>query len=310
MSITKTIKTHLREHTMEEQHERLSLIETLKEKKNQVSACISEGVDNEQLEDLLNEYVVANDIAQVATGVQSEMSETLKEEATNLFDVQDAIINKFVEVGDYAVAVCSEGDRSNNKKALEGFVKELSETLPNYVSVIENIMKVNTDITKVDVKPRSGVKDIDEGLLESIVEMTEAFEKVSKYVNSLTKVFSKYLPKMSGHNEKLKGYVNSLYEEIIVEDAIKGDHYCIIQPKFAIFGVGRTEDEAWGDAEEWADTTDENWKNSFELKPCTKKVYDYVNANGTPDDWEEKDGVIALPDELSEMKERIQESII
>ena len=303
-------KNESRVHTMEDQNERSNLIDVLKEKKNEVSACMNEGVENEQLQELLNEYIVATDIAQTATSVKSEMSHTIKEEATNLFDVQDSILHKFLEVGDYVVAVCAEGERTNNKKALEGFIKELSETVPEYVDIIENIMKVNTDISKVDVKPRTSVKSVDESLVESIEYMAEAFEKVSKYVNSLTRVFSKYLPRVSKHNDKLKGYVNSLYEELIVEESVKGDHYCIIQPKFAIFGVGRTEDEAWKDAEEWADTTDENWKNSFEVKPCTKSVYDYVNSNGTPDDWEEKDGVIAMPEEIAEMKEKIQESRI
>jgi len=303
-------KNKSRVHTMEDQKERSNLIEVLKEKKNEVSACMNEGVENEHLQELLNEYIVANDIAQTATSVKSEMSQTIKEEATNLFDVQESILHKFLEVGDYVVAVCAEGERTNNKKALEGFIKELSETVPEYVDIIENIMKVNTDISKVDVKPRTSVKNVDESLVESIEQMAEAFDKVSKYVNSLTRVFSKYLPKVSKHNEKLKGYVNNLYEEIIVEESVKGDHYCIIQPKFAIFGVGRTEDEAWKDAEEWADTTDENWKNSFEVKPCTKAVYDYVNSNGTPDEWEEKEGVVAMPEEISEMKEKIQESVI
>ena len=303
-------KNESRVHTMEDQNERSNLIEVLKEKKNEVSACMNEGVENEHLQELLNEYIVANDIAQTATSVKSEMSQTIKEEATNLFDVQDSILHKFVEVGDYVVAVCAEGERTNNKKALEGFIKELSETVPEYVDIIENIMKVNTDISKVDVKPRTSVKGVDESLVESIEYITEAFEKVSKYFNSLTRVFSKYLPRVSKHNEKLKGYVNNLYEEIIVEDSVKGDHYAIVQPNFAIFGVGRTEDEAWKDAEEWADTTDENWKNSFEVKSSTKSVYDYVNSNGTPDDWVEKNGVIAMPDEISEMKERIEESRI
>ena len=303
-------KKESRVHTMEDRNERSNLIELLKEKKNEVSACMNEGVENEQLQELLNEYVVATDIAQTATRVKSEMSHAIKEDATNLFDVQDAILHKFLEVGDYIVAVCAKGERTNNKKALEDFIKELSETVPEYLDIIENIMKVNTDISKVDVKPRTSVKNADESLVESIEYMAEAFEKVSKYINSLTRVFSKYLPRVSKHNDKLKGYANSLYEELIVEESVKGDHYCIIQPKFAIFGVGRTEDEAWNDAEEWADTTDENWKNSFEVKPCTKSVYDYVNSNGTPDDWEEKDGVIAMPEEIAEMKEKIQESRI
>ena len=29
-----------------------------------------------------------------------------------------------------------------------------------------------------------------------------------------------------------------------------------------------------------------------------------------PDEWEEKEGVVAMPEEISEMKEKIQESVI
>lgn len=298
-------KKNIKESTMTDKNERSTMLENIKIKKNEVSACLSEGVEHDQLHDLLEEYVAASDIASTATSMRSEIAESIKEEVINLFDVEDAILNKFLEVGDYIIVVCREGERVNNKKALEGFVEELSQTIPDYVDVIENIMKTNKDITQVDVKPRTSVKSLDESLVESI---SSKIEKFMSYVKGLTRVFSKYLPRLSDHNNNLRAKIDMLYEETIMSESIKGDHYCIIQPNFAIFGVGRTEDEAWNSAEEWADTTDENWKQSFEVKPCTKQVFDYVNKAGTPDEWELSDGVVALPNELVEVKEKIEES--
>ena len=298
-------KKNIKESTMTDNNERSTMLENIKTKKNEVSACLSEGVEHDQLHDLLEEYVAASDIASTATAMRSEIAESIKEEVINLFDVEDAILNKFLEVGDYIIVVCREGERVNNKKALEGFVEELSQTIPDYVDVIENIMKTNQDITQVDVKPRTSVKSLDESIVESI---SSKIEKFMSYVKGLTRVFSKYLPRLSDHNNNLHAKIDMLYEETIMSESIKGDHYCIIQPNFAIFGVGRTEDEAWDSAEEWADTTDENWKQSFEVKPCTKQVFDYVNKSGTPDDWELLNGVVAMPEEISGMKEKIQES--
>lgn len=298
-------KKNIKESTMTDNNERSTMLENIKTKKNEVSACLSEGVEHDKLHDLLEEYVAASDIASTATSMRSEIAESIKEEVINLFDVEDAILNKFLEVGDYIIVVCREGERVNNKKALEGFVEELSQTIPDYVDVIENIMKTNQDITQVDVKPRTSVKSLDESIVESI---SSKIEKFMSYVKGLTRVFSKYLPRLSDHNNNLRAKIDMLYEETIMSESIKGDHYCIIQPNFAIFGVGRTEDEAWDSAEEWADTTDENWKQSFEVKPCTKQVFDYVNKSGTPDDWELSNGVVALPHELVEAKEKIEES--
>lgn len=298
-------KKNIKESTMTDNNERSTMLENIKTKKNEVSACLSEGVEHDKLHDLLEEYVAASDIASTATAMRSEIAESIKEEVINLFDVEDAILNKFLEVGDYIIVVCREGERVNNKKALEGFVEELSQTIPDYVDVIENIMKTNQDITQVDVKPRTSVKSLDESIVESI---SSKIEKFMSYVKGLTRVFSKYLPRLSDHNNNLRAKIDMLYEETIMSESIKGDHYCIIQPNFAIFGVGRTEEEAWNSAEEWADTTDENWKQSFEVKPCTKQVFDYVNKSGTPDDWELSNGVVALPHELVEAKEKIEES--
>ena len=298
-------KKESKEYNMNENEERSPLIEIIKEKKTEVSACLQEGVDHERLKDLLEEYIAASDIAATATDLKKEISPSIKDEVINLFDVEDSILNKFIEVGDYVVVVCRDSERVSNKKALEGFVDELSKAVPDYVDVIENIMKTNKDVSTVDVKPRTSVKQIDELIVESL---SDQFEKVTSYIKGLTRVFSKFLPKLSRHNENLRGKINNLFEEIIISENIKGDHYCVVQPNFAIFGVGKTENEAWNDAEEWADTTDENWKNSFEVKPCTSNVFNYVKKNGTPDDWEEYEGTIVLPSEITDMKEKIEES--
>lgn len=45
--------------------------------------------------------------------------------------------------------------------------------------------------------------------------------------------------------------------------------FAVIQPGYAIFGTGATQDEAWKDAEEWADTNEENWKEDLECWPAS-----------------------------------------
>jgi len=284
--------------------------EELEKLQSRLYSCMEEGTEIKELSEVINEYTVALNMAITAVDVKNYSTDVIKDEAVNLFDVQDSIMYKFLEVGEFIAIVCEDPDAVKSESALYNFIDVLSKTIPEYVRVIENMMKVNHDINNVDIKAESKSKNIDDTLVESIEKMTEAYDKLSKYINSLTRVFSKFIPKLSKNNEKLKSYLNALYESIITEQTIKGDHYCIVQPKFAIFGVGRTEAEAWTDAEEWADTTDENWKNSFEAKPCTKAVYDYVNSNGTPDDWEENNGVIALTDEIKEMREAIEKSKI
>lgn len=311
--MTETVKVSnsniikLKEKIMSENNSRSSLLTNIKEKKNEISACLSEGVVNTELSELMTEYIAISDIASTASNMKKEISPLIKDEVTNLFDVEDAILNKFIEVGDYVVVVCKDHERINKNKALQGFVEELSKAVPEYADVIENIMKTNQDITKVDVKPRLGVKTVDESVVEAL---SSTFEKITKYVSNLTRVFSKYLPRLSSHNDILKSKLNMLYESVIVTENIVGDHFCVIQPNFAIFGVGKTENDAWIDAEEWADTTDENWKQSFEMKPCSQKLYKYVDANGTPDDWEEYEGVIVLADEISDTKSKVEESMI
>lgn len=290
---------------MNENIDRSSLLEMIADKKNKISACLEKGVTSEQLHVLLEEYVAACDIASTALSIRREISDSIKDEVTNLFDVEDAIFDKFLEAGEFILVVCREGGRVSDTKTLGQFTKELSEALPVYIDAVENIMNTNQDISRIDIKPNTTVNSIEESIVESLSSL---IEKVSKYVKGLTRIFSKYIPKLYRHNQSLRASIDILFEETIMNENIKGDHYCIIQPNFAIFGVGRTEEDAWNDAEEWADTTDENWKQSFEAKPCTLNVFNYVNKHGTPDEWEVSDGVVVMPDELEDVKEKVEES--
>ena len=66
--------------------------------------------------------------------------------------------------------------------------------------------------------------------------------------------------------------------------------YAVIQPNYAIFGVGDTVEAAWADAEEWAENFD-----GLDAVPCTQRLFDAVKQLGGQIEWEIVDGVADLP---------------
>lgn len=267
-------------------------------------ATLAEGIENETLAQQIQEFTVSIDMAMDSIELREGVSADIKDDCQSLFDTQTKIFESMTKLGDLIEVALDESQQRPELKEYQEMVEHIETMVPKVQEIVEGIVKSNTYLTTVNVRPEiAGHSKLDESVVENTAKL---FANAGKYIKGVSSVFNGVGPKLVSASNTLQDRVNKLKESIISEDAIKGDYYCVVQPNYAIFGVGKTAEEAWAETEEWADTTDENWKDSFVEKRCSEKLYNTVSKSGTPDKWEEHNGILVMPEEIDELKEAIE----
>lgn len=271
-------------------------------------STLAESIENDALTQQAQEFTVSVDMALESIDLREGVSADIKDDCRSLFETQTKIFESMTKLGDLIEVALEESQQRPEMKEYQKMVEHIEATVPKVQEIVEGIVKSNTYLSTLNVRPEfSGQNKLDESVVEDTAKL---FANAGKYIKGAKSVFSGVGPRLISAGSTLQARINRLRESIINEDAIKGDYYCVVQPNYAIFGVGKTSEEAWAETEEWADTTDENWKDSFVEKPCSEKLYNTVSKSGTPDNWEEHNGIIVMPEELEELKETIKSSTI
>lgn len=266
--------------------------------------ALAESIDNDALTQQALEFTVSVDMALTSIELREGVSADIKDDCRSLFDAQTQIFESMTNLGDLIVVALDESQQRPDMKEYQKMVGAIETMVPQVQEIVEGIVKSNTYLTTIDVRSSvTGHNKLDESVVE---DTARRFANADKYIKGAKSVFNGVGPKLKSAGNALNAHINRLKESIINEESIKGDYFCVVQPNYAIFGVGKTSDEAWSETEEWADTTDENWKDSFIEKPCSEKVYNIVSKSGTPDNWEEHNGIVVMPEEIDDLKAAIK----
>lgn len=270
-----------------------SLAQTLESRK--------ENADDETI-DLIDETKEVISYLEKSYSVRNDLGDEIYEECQKLFDTFDEIIAYFIEFGEYLVNVCdSFGNDSIQKKKGE-FIERYKTCNAQYEKIASSIYDFTNEISKFHLDFDANVDEMSSELIE---EKTQEYDEVKNHIEKINNVFEKYIDIVVECNEAIKK-IDKEISEIMLTEEVKGEYWCVYQPGAAIFGVGKTEQEAWKDAEEWADdVSDKNWKQSFDIKPCTEELYNYVNQHGTPDTWGETNGILTTTEEEEQLNEAI-----
>lgn len=270
-------------------------VSRIKRLSNKAIATVDESSDfGKEIVQLAKDYEGLNSIIKRAEDLKSDIASDLKGEMVELFDEQERAYNSVIDLGNVIVALTKEGGTRSGAvdKVLAGFITELKSLIPEHEELIENIYEMNKVVNKVSVKPRITTKGITEGAIDKMAKWVEAIQRfVTKMVSRLKPKTRKLSQKIRNISDRIAKIDSMVTETVFKEDIANPTHFCVYQPGMAIFGVGKTKKEAWDDAKEWADNTGKDWKKSFKVAPCTKDLYDYVKDKGTPDTWDETNGV-------------------
>lgn len=269
-------------------------VSKIKRLSNKSIATVDEGSEfAKEIKGLATSYENLGKIIKRAEELKKEISSDMFDETNELFDEQERAYNSVIDLGEVLVAIGRETSRAGSKaKVMKSFIEELKGLIPEHEELIEDIYIMNKNIEEVDSKSRVSSKNLTEDTIEKMAKWVESIQRfVKKGINIIRGKTRRLSKKTRELKDNLKDVDGLVKESIFQEEVQNPTHYCVYQPGMAIFGVGKTEKDAWNDAEEWADTTEKDWKKSFKIAPCTTELYKLVKEKGTPDSWEETDGI-------------------
>ena len=284
-------------------------IVTLKKKINKQASeikALRENSHDKALIQQADEFVTTAGLAIQSLELRNDVPTEIKEECRKAFESQDTILEAMVEFGEL-LARAMNYPHVENSDEYNNVVEHVGRLTPKYQAIVEGMVKANVDLTRIEVRPNAVTNKFDKSVLD---ETARRFAYVSKFTQGLADVFKPAGKQLKEATQSYRKSINALNEAVIRDDQIKGGYRCVVQPGVAIFGVGKTSEEAWKDAKQWVDDTDENWKDSFEEMECSEKLYNFVSEFGTPNRWDEYDGIAVLPEELDELEEAIKHSKI
>lgn len=166
-----------------------------------------------------------------------------------------------------------------------------AETLNTIIPMVAFVKKQDKKLTRDVSINESELQDI----ASTYSKVRDLSEATCKIIDAGTSGVTKIMESIQVRSEEV--------EESLIKESIVGKPagYAVYMDGTAIYGVGATEDEAWEDAEEWADTSSPSWKESFAIAPCSEELLNQVKQFGTPDTWGQVDGVLVTSDEESKM---------
>ncbi|ASV44198.1 hypothetical protein PBI_SCTP2_183 [Salicola phage SCTP-2] len=224
-----------------------------------------------------------------------------------LINTSEELFGHFFEMSEFLLNLCESIKEENEKieKKKTQFCDSYSRCIDVFITGLGYCYDFLTEICNSLIESdEMSIEDINE---DSIDEKAKEYESIESYISQLVSVLEKFNKPLEKCKDIIRKIDKQIGEIMLTEQNIKGKYWCVYQPGAAIFGIGKTENEAWKDAEEWADdVSDKNWKQSFEIMPCTEELYNYVANHGTPDYWGEIDGVLTTKEQEQQLEEDIK----
>ena len=266
--------------------------------------CLEESPHKDELKDICEEFCSLKEIIESCVSVIKDYDEDVSEVCEEFLEEKEKLFQNYIEFGKKLIFICKQEEISDDS------IEKFKECAEDCIEKIGSSLEQMNDFTTLFSNYKMDVVVGEEITEELVKETSEKYEKVEAIKEKATELFSSINDYIVECLVKLQKLCDEFFDYVTINESVKGEYWCVYQPHAAIFGVGKTEEEAWSDAEQWADTeSDPNWKNSFEIKPCSEKLYNYTSEHGTPDDWVEVEGVIVTSEEYDQLNEKLHESL-
>lgn len=257
---------------------------------------IKDSVYATEITSIIEEYVAIADIMGRSESLRNEVSDEITSEVVDIFKEQERSLNAIIDLGEVITSIVklAKEHTKTTSTIMDSFIKSISLLIPESVEIVEGIYHVNKVLADTSKKSTISNK-VTENSIQTLVDWAT---KLQSFSNKTIAILQTKNRKLRNGMTKIKDKISNI--DVITEQTIKKEqlsnpsHVCVVYPDVAIFGVGKDANEAWLDAEKWADTTQVDWKSHMQLRKCTTAVYDYVKSNGTPNDWEVINNTITL----------------
>ncbi len=132
--------------------------------------------------------------------------------------------------------------------------------------------------------------------VSDIQQRQEVNKKVARIAQLLHEKLTKECQELK---DKVNGAINDYQEMGLMFEAVesvKGKYFVSLIPDVSLIEVGKTEHEVRQKTEEYFSGDDVD--SEYTIKPCSQELYNAFTIHGEiPEEWEEVDGVVVLPEE-------------
>ena len=184
---------------------------TVKETKKGIERVTAklEGSSSATLSRMAKRYVRLESSLEAMQKARDAMNERLKDEVSNLFEPEEAVLTRVVETVSFSLTMAKEIEKEvpeSVKRDYEKIAAELTKLIPEELqSKIEEITALYSTITPASTKPgikKLSVSALDEGLLTT----------VKKVVAAVTKALRQFRTWATSYDNKIDDLKNRLQE--------------------------------------------------------------------------------------------------
>lgn len=173
------------------------------------------------------------------------------------------------------------------------FVDPAKEIIPEIISIIHTVSSQMSDF--LELHKAFIYYDINSFDHNSVTEYMSVNRKVSRISQLVYQQIEKQHGLVSNEINQLIGTVTHASMVMEATETVKGKCFVSIIDNLSLIEVGKTEAEVIRKTREYFE---DELDDSITVKPCSDGVYDAITSDGDiPEEWEEVDGVVVLPEE-------------
>lgn len=245
---------------------------------------------------LVEAFQECDDTFMMLVNEKSELDKTkeLSISASEMYDAYELVENTMLNT---ITLIAKIGMNEKNGLAaytnISEYINPTKEIIPDIKILIQTVSSQMSDfIELVKTYQYNEIKDVSVKNIRKYMKMNDLVTRISRTIYKTTidehEIINSYIKTL----KKDLDTKNTIYESI--ED-VKAQCFVTMIPDTAIIAVGDTEKEAWNKTKDYFN---DEISDEVVIKKCSQGLYNIVTMNDTyPEEWEELDGVIVLPEE-------------
>ena len=232
-----------------------------------------------------------------------DTSTDLRISAAELKDSYELIQDLMVDYAQMisSLAVDEVDNPSMISKSLDD-IDHLKEISPEIQHIIYELSAQVADFNELFVNYEyHGVDSINPQTITRYMEANKKVSQISRILASNIRSKYSYLKDEVNKTQEVYAHNTYIYEAI---ESIDSSYFVSLIPDVSLIEVGKTKQEVKRKTEEYFDNTEDEEGDEYEIMPCSREVYNMFTIKGEiPEEWNDIDGVIVLPDEYDTLND-------
>lgn len=221
--------------------------------------------------------------------------------ASELYDAYELVEDGMNTMGMLIANIGRDEQKLEAYAGVSTFIEPAKELIPTLLSMIHTVSSQMSDF--IELHNSFIYQDIDKLNPMKVRQYMDVNSKVSRISCIIRRQIIETHEELVFDINEISNQVTATNMVFEANEAVKGDCYVSLIDGISIIEVGETEDEVLKKTREYFDGS---MDDTITIKPCSSGIYQMVKHDGEiPEEWEEMNGVIVLPDE-QELFEQVQ----